>query len=145
MKYVFDTKKGKRYEFPTHINEIVVDRSESKMAEVFVVIVEPGKAVHYHAHDDCEQIFYIVEGEGVLVIGPDKKEYDVKPTQIVRIPVKTCHSVRPKGDRPVRYICIDCLGADREGKEPTWEEHVKVMCNEQGWDFNTVAVDKKDQ
>jgi mannose-6-phosphate isomerase-like protein (cupin superfamily) len=140
MKYVFETAQCKRYQFPTHINDIVIDRTESTTSEVFVVIVEPGKAVHFHAHDDYEQIFYIIEGEGVLVIGPDKKEYPVKPTQVVRIPMKTIHSIHPKGNVPVRYLSIDCFGSERKSEEPTWDAHVKVICREQGYDYNKVAI-----
>jgi len=105
MEKNFSLNSGncKQYQFPTHSNEIVVDRGESKSAEVLLVTVEPGKAVHHHAHDDCEQIFYIIEGKGVLVVGPNKEEYDVKQTQIVRMPAKTLHSMRPKGGNPLRY------------------------------------------
>ncbi len=107
MRYVFDTGKTRRYTFPTHINELVVDRADADASEVFVVIVEPGKAVHVHRHDDIEQIYYIVEGCGVLTVGIEKQEYDICPTNVVRIPPGTPHSVRAQGDRPVRYICVD--------------------------------------
>ena len=143
MKYVFDTDNCKRYRFPTHINDIVIDRAESRASEVFMVIVEPGKAVHFHSHDDYEQIFHIIEGEGVLVVGPDKKEYEVRPGQVVRIPIGTIHSIRPKGDTLIRYLSIDCFFGPRKSAEPTWEDHVLAMCQEQGWDFDRVAEYKK--
>jgi hypothetical protein len=29
MNYVFDTTAGKRYRFPTHLNDLVIDRAEA--------------------------------------------------------------------------------------------------------------------
>lgn len=139
MKYVFDTSNNKRYAFPTHSNDLVIDRADASTSEVFVVIVEPGKKTHTHKHDDAEQIFYIVKGRGVLVIGPNKKEYPIKPSQVVKIPPGTLHSVRTKGEKNLRYICVDCFCLNRKNNEPTWEAHVKVLCRQQGYDFNDVA------
>ena len=139
MRYVFDTKKSRRYRFPTYFNDLVLDRAESTVSEVFVVIIEPGKASHFHKHDDMEQIFYVVEGNGVLTVGERKRKYMIKPAHIVRIPPGTLHSVGPKGRNPIKYICIDCFLSPDKRKEPTWESHVKVICKEQGFRFEGVA------
>lgn len=140
MKYVFESKKVKRYQFPTHANDIIVDRADATVSEVFMVTIEPGKVTHFHKHDDVEQVFYMIEGEGVLAIGSDKKEFSIKPMQVVRIPPGTLHTVYTVGDKAVRYLCIDCF-SDNNGKisEPTWEEHVHTICREQGYDFNKVT------
>ena len=63
---VFETKNLKRYKFPTHINDLVIDRTQASFSEVFMVEVEPGKSVHHHKHDDTEQIFYMIKGSWVL-------------------------------------------------------------------------------
>jgi mannose-6-phosphate isomerase-like protein (cupin superfamily) len=139
MKYVFDTSDNKRYAFPTHINDLVIDRAAASTSEVFVVIVEPGKATHTHKHVDTEQIFYIVQGTGAVVIGRGKKEYPIRPGQVVKIPPSTFHSVRTVGRKALRYICVDCFCPNRKKTEPTWEAHVKVLCRQQGYDFNDVA------
>jgi mannose-6-phosphate isomerase-like protein (cupin superfamily) len=139
MRYVFDTKECRRYRFPTHINEMVIDRKDCSMSEVFMVIVEPGKAVHRHKHDDMEQIFYVVEGEGILTIGEQKKQYAIKPAQVVRIPPGTIHTVRPKGRKPVKYLSIDCFCSPEKGGEPTWEKHVKSICREHGYRYENVV------
>ncbi len=34
MNYKFTTEKPKRYRFPTHINDLVMDRSEATASEV---------------------------------------------------------------------------------------------------------------
>jgi hypothetical protein len=35
--YVFPTENLLRYKFPTHINDLVMDRSEAQFSEVFMV------------------------------------------------------------------------------------------------------------
>ena len=55
MNYVFSTKQTKRYQFPTHINDLVMDRSEATSSEVFIVELGPGEAPPLHQHDDTEQ------------------------------------------------------------------------------------------
>jgi mannose-6-phosphate isomerase-like protein (cupin superfamily) len=141
-KYVFDSVNAKRYKFPTHINDIVVDRADATTSEAFMVILEPGKATHVHKHDDVEQIFYILDGEGTLLIGADKQAFPLKPTQVARIPPGTLHTVTVKGDKSMRYFCIDCFCADNTSKslEPTWEDHVKTICREQGYNFDLIAA-----
>jgi mannose-6-phosphate isomerase-like protein (cupin superfamily) len=141
MNYIFETKNRKRYAFPTHANDIVIDRKDASVSEVVLVLVEPGKATHLHKHDDLEQIFYILEGNGVLTIGADtkKKEFPVQPTQVVRIPPGTLHTIRAKGKKTLRYIDVNCFCACGKGGETTWEKHVKVICRENGYLFKNVV------
>src|SRR5579863_6788331 len=113
MQFVFPTTKTKRYRFPTHTNDLVMDRADSQTSEVFVVVLEKGEAPPLHKHDDTEQVFYILEGEGVLRIGPDQQEHPVKPADVVRIPPTVLHSIRCTGEKPLRYLAIDCFVAGR--------------------------------
>ena len=52
MKHVFSTKETIRYKFPTHINDLVMDRADASAAEVFIVIIENGMSTPLHKHDD---------------------------------------------------------------------------------------------
>jgi len=135
-EYVFQTDSLKRYKFPTHINDLVIDRAKSTASEVFMVIVEPGKSVMHHKHDDTEQVFYMLEGTGFLCIGADKKEYAVKPGDVIRIPVSTLHSIKTDSEKAIKYVCVDCFA--QKQLEPTWDEHVKVVCKNNNWDFEKV-------
>ncbi len=137
-QYVFNIDKYKRYKFPTHINDMVIPREKSTFSEVFVVVLEPGQAPPWHKHDDTEQIFHLIEGEGVLTIGDNKQQFTVKPGNIVRVPAATWHSIKAGGTKTLRYLCIDCFGA-RPGAEPTWDDHVKTMCKTNGWEYNKVV------
>lgn len=133
-QFVFSTENLKRYQFPTHINDLIIDRAKSTFSEAFMVIIEPGKAPLYHKHDDTEQVFYVIDGTGVLTIGDQKKQFPVKPGDVVRVPVSTFHSIKADAQKTLKYLCVDCFG-QRPSQEPTWDEHVKTVCKTNGWKF----------
>lgn len=139
MQYVFPTAKVKHYRFPTHVNDLVMDRADAHTSEVFVVVLKPGEAPPLHRHDDTEQIFYILSGRGTLRIGRKKAEFSVQPGDVVRIPPRTLHSIQCAGKKSLRYLAVDCFTAGRPAKEPTWEAHVKVLCHQQGWDYRKIS------
>ena len=138
IKYVFPTSDFVHYRFPTHTNDLVMDRSHATASEVFVVVLEPGEAPPRHKHDDTEQVFYVLSGRGKLEAGSPPVEVQVKAGDVVRIPVATLHRIFCEGDEPLRYLAIDCFPGGRPTAEPTWDDHVKVMCKENGWDYAAV-------
>lgn len=141
MKYVFSTKQPIRYKFPTHINDLIMDRSYADFSEVFITIIETGGAPPIHKHDDTEQVFFMLEGHGTLQINKvNQIEFDVKPGDVIRIPVSTWHTIKANQGMRIRYLSIDCFGAIKNSNEPTWDSHVKVLCKEQGWDYEKVKI-----
>lgn len=138
MNYVFGTEKTVRYRFPTHINDLVMDRSEATSSEVFIVVLDPGEAPPLHQHDDTEQIFYVLSGHGRLEIGAEAQAFQVAPGDVVRIPPATLHRIYCVGESPLRYLAIDCFPGGRPQAEPTWDDHVKTICQQQGWDYEQV-------
>jgi mannose-6-phosphate isomerase-like protein (cupin superfamily) len=139
MKYVFSSNETKRYRFPTHINDLVMDRSQATASEVFFVMIEPGGAPPLHQHDDTEQIFFVLQGKGELEIGSEPEQFPVSPGDIVRIPVATPHTIHCVSEETLRYLAIDCFPGSRPGAEPTWDAHVRTVCREQGWRYDEVA------
>lgn len=138
MQFVFNTSQFKRYKFPTHINDLVVDRADAQTSEVFMVLLEPGQAPPLHQHDDTEQIFYVIEGSGVLTVGVEDQSHSVAPGDVVRIPPSTPHSIQAR-DGALRYLAIDCFTAGRPTDEPTWDSHARVMCRNNGWNYDAVV------
>ncbi len=140
-KYVFSTRETMRYRFPTHINDLVMDRAEAETSEAFIVVVEPGKAPPLHVHHDAEQIFYILDGAGTLQIGGENPQrFAVQRGDLVRIPPHTLHRIQCESPQPLRYLSVDCFVGGRPKDEPTWESHVRTMCSQNGWEFNKVRV-----
>ena len=139
MKYVFSTANPKRYRFPTHVNDLVMDRSEATASEVFIVELAPGEAPPLHQHDDTEQVFYVLSGRGRLEIGADRAAHPVRSGDVVRIPPATLHAIQCLGDEVLRYLAVDCFPAGRPEAEPTWDDHVRTVCAEQGWDYDEIV------
>lgn len=135
-QYVFN--EPLRYRFPTHVNDLVMDRAEAETSEVFIVVLEPGEAPPLHVHDDTEQIFYIMEGRGLLQIGDSPERYAVKSGDVVRIPPHTYHRIFCEGNQRLRYLSVDCFVGGKPKDEPMWESHVQEICRLNGWDFDQV-------
>ncbi len=55
-RYVFSTTDTIRYRFPTHVNDLVMDRSEAETSEAFIVLLAPGEAPPLHIHHDTSWI-----------------------------------------------------------------------------------------
>ena len=140
-QYVFDPRDAVRYRYPTHTNDLLMDRSQAKASEAFFVILEPGEAPPIHVHADAEQVFFILEGEGELGVGPDAGEkHPLKAGDFVRTPPGVPHSVRCLGDSRFVYLSIDCFVAGPDPAEPTWDTHVHQMCKDNGWEFDAVKL-----
>ena len=140
-RYVFDTREVARYRFPTHTNDLIMDRGEAATSEAFFVILEPGESPPLHVHEDAEQVFYVLEGEGVLTIGRESSEsFPVKAGDFVRTPPGTYHAIRCTGSERFVYLSIDCFTAGPPADEPTWDSHVRAMCDLNGWDFDAVRL-----
>jgi len=139
-RYVFSTAETIRYRYPTHENDLVLDRVEAATSEVFVVVLEPGEAPPLHRHDDAEQIFYVLEGTGTLTIGDLSEQFSVKPGDVVRIPPSILHSIRCDGATTLRYLSVDAFVGEKDPSEPTWDDHVKALCDRFDWNFDQVKL-----
>jgi quercetin dioxygenase-like cupin family protein len=138
MKYVFKTEPGIRYRFPNHITDLVVDRTDARCSEVFVTIMQQDAGNPLHRHPEAEQIFYVIEGAGMLMIGLEREEYPIVQGDVVRIPPDTWHSVRAHGSPIIKYLCVDCFPGELPANERTWDDHIKVVCDREGWDISAV-------
>ena len=140
FRSVFGTEKLTRYRFPTHITDLVVDRAQAACSEVFVVVIRPQHASPLHRHGDMEQIFYVLAGHGTLTIGEQRQEFPVKAGDVVRVPIDAWHSIRAEGDEDLKYLSVDCFGSSLPKAELTWDEHIRAVCREQGWDFSQAVI-----
>jgi mannose-6-phosphate isomerase-like protein (cupin superfamily) len=141
-QFVFSTSNVIRYRFPTHVNDLVMDRSQAETSEVFIVVLEPGEAPPRHVHHDMEQIFYVLDGNGDLQIGEPPTRHPVTPGDLVRIPPHMYHTITCTGTRPLRYLSVDAFVGGKPVAEPTWESHVRVLCETFGWDFDHVKASR---
>jgi mannose-6-phosphate isomerase-like protein (cupin superfamily) len=140
-KFVFSTKDTVPYRFPTHSADLVMDRSEARTSEAFVVVLQRGEAPPLHIHHDTEQVFFVLQGQGELQVGPDEgRRFPVSAGDLVRIPPGTWHRILCQSSEPLQYLSVDCFLHGCPENEPTWESHLRVVCDENGWDFAKVGV-----
>jgi quercetin dioxygenase-like cupin family protein len=140
-QYVFHPGDAIRYRFPTHTNDLIMDRAEGAASEAFFVVLEAGETVPRHVHQDAEQVFFILEGQGELAVGPDGADrHPLVEGDFVRTPPGMPHQVACVGAKRLVYLSIDCFTAGPPADEPTWDSHVRVMCATNGWDFDSVRL-----
>ena len=79
--------------------------------------VNPKKRLEPHSHEDHEQIYYILEGEGLLTVGDDTRR--VKRGDAIYIPPNTIHGFYNDTNEPCIILMVDAIiegGAKRRGR-----------------------------
>lgn len=64
--------------------------------------LEPGQKQAPHAHDDAAKIYYVLEGEGVFLVGTEEQR--LGPGHAVMAPAGEPHGVRNEG--PERLLLL---------------------------------------
>ncbi len=59
-----------------------------------------------HAHDDMEEIYYVLSGEGVMVVGDD--EFPIKQGDALYVPPGEYHTTRQAGILPLTVLWMTC-------------------------------------
>ena len=94
----FTTKDG------SEIRELLAYRNscieKQSLAEA---MLPPGAATQEHYHPKTEEIYYVLEGTGLMRIGDE--EQDVKPGDAIAIPPGQRHTILNNGDMPLRFLC----------------------------------------
>jgi mannose-6-phosphate isomerase-like protein (cupin superfamily) len=67
---------------------------------------------HWHKHEDCDELFYVLEGELFIDLESDKT-VSLKPGEIFTIPANTMHRTR-SNERTVN-ICFEKASNDIKG------------------------------
>ncbi len=62
----------------------------------------PGSLQGLHRHDTHEQVYVIVRGRGVMIVGGDEKE--VAEGTLVYVPPRSDHAIRNTSDEMMCYI-----------------------------------------
>lgn len=107
-----------------HGSEIrpLIDRTTSSITQCSVAeeLLAPGQAVTPHFHRQTEEVYYILEGEGVMTVGTDRRA--VTAGDAILIPLDTVHSLENTGSRAMRIVlvCGPAFSRDDENfVEPT--------------------------
>jgi mannose-6-phosphate isomerase-like protein (cupin superfamily) len=110
---------------PTHPGLATPDSPEARrFGAVWEVELDSGEATQPHRHDDLEEIYCFVEGEGEIVVAHKKKP--VARGEVIHIPRLTSHWVENNSRGLLRCLAIESpadpaaveAGAEGEGAKP---------------------------
>ena len=88
-----------------------------RLLGVWDTVLAEGEGFSPHAHDVVEEAYYIVEGKGEMFLSGEARE--VKAGDIVYIPPKSIHFIRPRGRQSLRVITVSVdVGRGRELQPP---------------------------
>jgi mannose-6-phosphate isomerase-like protein (cupin superfamily) len=65
-------------------------------------IIYPGCKTSGHTHEDVEEVYHIVRGEGVMTIGD--KNYNIKAGDTFIVPLYNFHSTENTGNMPLELF-----------------------------------------
>lgn len=118
------TSKG---EAPTHshgeslVSHVLHAKQDAPGTDLTVTWVEldPNSAQRAHSHDP-EQVYVVVDGQGVMVVGGEKRS--VQAGDLVRVPPNTEHRLRNTGNRTLEFISAATPAVSAETIETFYEQ-----------------------
>ena len=69
--------------------------------------IQAGMKSDYHDHEDVEQIYYFIKGNGKMLI--DDQEYPVQAGDAVYLPPKTMHQLINDGEDDIEHLLIGAV------------------------------------
>jgi mannose-6-phosphate isomerase-like protein (cupin superfamily) len=109
------------------LNEITVliDRTESELTEVALNEWRSGLEGPPHSHAEKDQIFYIVSGEGRVLLG--EEEHDVSPGSLLYVPAGIVHRTTTTSVEPLGYILYNIFLSHNKEGHATFKEHIEKV------------------
>lgn len=88
------------------LKKVLLRHEDVKSPLMFLneVYVAPGETVTAHQHEDMEEIFYFLEGEGTLQI--ENEVQPVIPGDRVIVPIQKVHILENTGEKQMRFVCF---------------------------------------
>lgn len=78
--------------------------SPSRRLTIGHTTVYPTGSTTGHAHDNMEEVYYVVSGEGSMVVGQD--EYPIKQGDALYVPPGEFHTTIQKGNLPLVLVWV---------------------------------------
>jgi mannose-6-phosphate isomerase-like protein (cupin superfamily) len=81
------------------------DNSNCRLMSIATIFLDPGKSSTPHLHKEMEEIYYIIEGEGVIEI--DGQTNIVKSGHAILLPIGSKHMITNTGQKVMKFISVD--------------------------------------
>jgi|GEM_PF-1689110 mannose-6-phosphate isomerase-like protein (cupin superfamily) len=83
-----------------------VDNSNLRNVEIAMCIFAPGEIGQLHYHKNMEEIYFVLEGEGEIVL--NGISHTVKTEDAVAIPAGTKHQIRNTSqEKSLRFVAVN--------------------------------------
>jgi mannose-6-phosphate isomerase-like protein (cupin superfamily) len=87
---------------PEKVAKVALFESERMFCDVYGLT--PGQEQKAHVHEDCDKIYYVVEGCGLFKVGGDLRE--VGERNVVYAPAGVEHSVKNDGGANLTLLVL---------------------------------------
>lgn len=82
--------------------------------------LEPGDSVSFHYHEEQEELFYVVDGTGHMLVGEDQDLVEIPEGGMIRPETSTPRQLRNESDDEVTWLAI---GAPPVVEAQLWNEY----------------------
>ena len=140
-QYVFDSREVIRYRYPTHTNDLIMDRAQATASRRSSSSSSPARRRRSTSIPTPSRSSSSSRARARWGSGPDAAEkHPLKVGDFVRTPPGVPHSVRCLGDGRFVYLSIDCFVAGPDPAEPTWDCARPPDVRDNGWEFDAVKL-----
>lgn len=87
------------------IELITKEGFDSKLISTALIIIDPIKESVKHYHKIMDEIYFILEGNGEIVL--DNRIHSVKPGHSIYIPALVSHQIKNTGGSALKFLSID--------------------------------------
>ena len=104
---------------------VLLDRSETELTEVGWNCWRAGLDGPPHRHDDKDQVFYVTDGAGTVVLG--KKRFSVSEGNAVYVPAGLVHQTIAEKGGTLCYLLLNVFANPEKEGHATFAEHIEKV------------------
>lgn len=121
MKYVVNIQQKDADVDPRSLRARVLNRDKPVLRDTYFLVdfdnggpsigLKMGYTVIYptgtttgHHHDDMEEVYFVISGEGTMIVG--EEEFDIKPGDGLYVPPGLFHTTIQKGNQPLQVLWV---------------------------------------
>jgi len=120
MKYVVNVQSKEPDEDPRSLRACVKNRDKSVLRDTYFLVdnengpsqrlkmgyttIYPTGTTTGHTHDDMEEVYFVISGEGIMVVG--EEEFEIKPGDGLYVPPGVYHTTYQRGNLPLTVLWV---------------------------------------